>query len=261
MNDQHSILEKCRRLDSEGKTEASIALLTDSILYSPSPAAVLLYERGWRLEEIRQYARAKNDYTQAIQIEPLAKYFIARGVLSSNKLSDHESGLRDLQQALKIDPRNPEVHMQLALCNLLLGKLKDAFESATLAVQLVPNDADAHHCLGQCLVAAKRPNDAIVELRIATSLDPTCANNWSVLSRALGKTTRFDEARACIERAIELERSPNDLIYYASILLKLNEPSPAITALREVQRMHLTEAEGYLVECYLGIANRMLANQ
>jgi tetratricopeptide (TPR) repeat protein len=256
MNNQNNVLEECRRLDSEGKSDASIALLTDCIAHSPS--GVLYYERGQRFEESGQYDLAKNNYTQAIQMEPLAKYFIARGLLLSSRLSDHESALHDLQQALIIDPQEPNIYSNLALCNLLMGKLRDALDNATLAVQLAPNDHVAHLCLGQCLLAAKQPNDAIAELKISTSLWPASANTWGVLARALSQANRFDEARACIEKAIELERSQNDLIHYATVLLQLKEPLPAITVLREVQKLQMTEAQRYLVEGYLEIANRML---
>lgn len=254
--DQHGILEKCRQLDLEAKYDESIKLLTDAI--SRSPAAILYYERGCRLEEIGQNGLAKEDYTRAIQNEPLSKYLIARGYLLSNRLSDSELGLRDFQQALTIDPKNPTVHLNLALCNLLLGKRQDALDSARQAVLLAPMDGMAYVCLGECLLAADQPNDAAEVLQIATSLDPDSANTWSILARTLRKMKKLPEAKACIERAIELDRSAGYLISYASLLLDLNEPLHAITVLQEAQRMDLTEAQGLLVDGYLGRGNRML---
>ena len=260
MTDKQSILEKCRQLDSEGKMDASISALTGAIRHSPT--AALYFERGWRLEEVGRVDLAKDDYTRAIQIEPISsKYLIARGLLSSRGLSDHESGLRDFQQALTIDPKNPNVHVNLAFCNLHLGRLSDAIENARLAVELAPMDGLAHSCLAQCLLAGKRSDGALAESQIATSLNPESGIPWSVRARALRKTGKLDEARVCIERAIERDRSPNDLISYASIVLELNEPLHAITVLQEARNMPLTESEGVLVEGYLGMANRMLEAQ
>lgn len=259
MTDQRSnILGKCRQLDLEGKMDESIKLLTVSIARSPS--AILYYERGWRFEEIGEYKIAKADYTQAIQDEPLSKYLIARGLLLSNRLSDHRSALRDFEHARTIDPQNLNAHINLALCNLILGELSDAFKNAEAAIDLAPNDALAHFCLGHCLLAANRPSDAAEELKIATTLDPTLANYWCIRSRALRKADNLAEAEQCLERAIELERSAGNLISYAGLLLDLNEPLHAITVLQEVQRMDLTEAQGLLVEGFLANGNRMLGS-
>jgi tetratricopeptide (TPR) repeat protein len=256
MINQSSILEKCRQLDSKGRIDASINLLTDAIKHSPS--ASLHFQRGWRREEIGQYDLAKDDYTRAIQIESISRYLMARGLLLSSRLSDHESAMRDYQQALTLDAQNPVLHVHLALCSLLLGRLRDAIEYAKVAVELAPEDPAAHSCLGQCLLAASRPIDAVEELQIATSLDPDSANSWSLLAQALRNTRKLAEARVCIERAIKLARSSGYMITYASLLLEMNEPLPAITILQEVGNMRLTEAERYLVEGYAGIGNRML---
>lgn len=259
MNDQQRILEQCRCFDSEGRTDESISLLTDIITHSP--AGILYFERGCRLEDIGTYDLAKDDYTRAIEIEPHSKYLIARGLLFSSRLSDSQSGLQDFQQAITIDPDNPSVHINMALCNLLVGRQLEAIENARLAVKLAPKDDVAHSCLGQCLMASNRPDDAAKELEIATSLDPTSANSWSMLAHALRKSRKFVDAKVCMESAVKLDRSASYLISFAILMLDLNEPLPAIAVLEEVSRMDVTESQVYLIQGYLVVAKRMLANQ
>jgi tetratricopeptide (TPR) repeat protein len=259
MSDHHRILEQCRRLDSEDNIGASISLLTDSI--SHSPAHILYYERGWRYEEVSENDLALRDYTCAIDIEPHSRYLLARGLLLTSRLSDHESALSDFQQARIIAPQDPMVYLNLTECNLSLGKRAAAIENARMAVKLAPTNGFCHACLGQSLLAGDLPYDAAAELRIAISLDPSSVDSWGMLSRALEEAGDFSEARKCIERVIERDRSASYLIGYASLLLKLKEPRTAITVLQEARGLCLTEAQWYLVEGYLEIGNRLLDTQ
>jgi tetratricopeptide (TPR) repeat protein len=254
MIDQREILEKCRQLDSEGKTEESIRLLTDAILRSP--AAGLFYERGWRFEEIGQNNSALEDYTNAIEREPISKYLAARGLLLSSGLRDHESALRDFQRALAISPEAPDLYINMALCNLLLGRVRLAIEDASRAVELAPQCGLAHSVLGQGLLAANLPTEAAQELRVATSLPPASANSWSLLGRALRDASDLSGAKACYERSLELDRSASCLISYAGLLLELNEPLLAIAALHETRGREMTESERYLAKGYLELASR-----
>ena len=196
MLDQRNALQECRRLDAEGNIELSIKTLTDVIALAPT--AVLYFERGWRFEEIGEFGLAKSDYTRAIQAERLSKYLTARGLLSSDRLSDHDSGLQDFQDALAIDPKNAVVHIHLSLTNLLLGRLEIALKFARSAAEFAPDDYATHSCFGQGLLAAEQPIDAVREFRISASLNPDIANSWGMLAHALLIAKQFADAKTCI---------------------------------------------------------------
>lgn len=257
MTDPSGILEKCRQLDLNGDFDASIRLLTDSIARTPS--APLYFERGWRLEQAGRLDEAKIDYDRAIHLGECVKYLIARGLLLSDRLSDPKSALRDFQQGLRFDGYNHNIYINICSCSLLLGRLGEAIDAASVAVQLAPKDHTAHSCLGQSLLAANRPGEAAAELQIATSLDPASADSWSMLARSWRKMGDLAKAKICYEEAIKNDKSKNYLISYASFLLDIKDAELAVIILQEVRAMHLTVSEVYLVEGYLEVGSRLLA--
>ena len=256
MNEHLDILERCKQLDFEGRVDLSIGLLSESIQNSPS--SDLYFERGCRYEDIGQFGLAEDDYSYSIRINPKSKYFIARGLLSSNKNSDHESGLRDFQNALAIEPGDANTYVCISLTYLSLGKLQRALENARIGVELAPQVSDSHSCLGQCLLAANQLSEAANELHTATVLAPAAANSWSILSRVYRKLKRFNEAKVALERAIDFDPSISNQISYGSLLFELDEYPKAIHVFEEASKGNLTEVQKVLIDGYLGLAKKAI---
>jgi tetratricopeptide (TPR) repeat protein len=166
----------------------------------------------------------------------VARYFRA---LHAVARSDFSKALIDLQTAIKIDPQNYLVAIELgrvysqqadfpsaekwlqaardlrpddvvswkALCELYVGRsygsVAQALATAQQAVSLAPNDAEAHVWLGRAYVMYGSFQFAEQELRRAVTLDPRSAWAHFYLARFLRPNTF--EGYLEFERAIALD--------------------------------------------------------
>ena len=104
------------------------------------------------------------------------------------------------EQALRINPQQPEARLQLLPLFIRAGRTREAIEHAKQAVRLVPNHAQLH-CLAAWLIATNKPTDpgdpdlAVTLAGRACELtgrkDPRCLDTLGAACAAAG---HFDEA-------------------------------------------------------------------
>lgn len=166
---------------------------------------------------------------------PQASFYLGMAYVSSG---DMKSGLRWLEQAAKLNPRDFRVHYRLARAYTLAGRAADAERefklyneftdeqkrtetlvrdcSTALASQPVelaretckrmldPNDPEKLVLLGQLFGSAGKFADAIAPLERATQLDRLSFEAWHNLGLSYFRLERYKEARLPLERAAEL---------------------------------------------------------
>jgi tetratricopeptide (TPR) repeat protein len=108
------------------------------------------------------------------------------------------------RQALKLDPKDGELHSNLG--NLLAGQgdLSGAITCYKKALDLDSKLTPAHLGLGQALHARGDLAGAITSYRKALQLDPKLAQGHGALGQALLAQGDFKAARAATQRALEL---------------------------------------------------------
>ena len=102
----------------------------------------LLFEAG-SLEKAEKY------YLKAIQCSAgkEAQAFAGLGNIKM-ELSQSDTAIEKYREAIKINPRMPAVHHNLANLLLLSDKVEEAIESYTTCLEQDPNCADAWYNLG-----------------------------------------------------------------------------------------------------------------
>ncbi len=133
-----------------------------------------------------------------------------------------------------LEPRDSDVHRELALALLGGGKLVDADRAAQAAVQLAPFAAAAWHLLGVVRARRERPAQAAALIGEAVRLDPAMAPAWRDLAGALQRLDRPADAEAAAGRFAALV--PEDAAasrLHALTLLAVDRPADAETALRK----------------------------
>jgi tetratricopeptide (TPR) repeat protein len=86
-----------------------------------------------------------------------------------------------------------------------LGRLEEAMISARHAATLDPQNADAVWQLALCELDLHGPARATKSLERVTELAPRFAYGWTQLGLALRKTGQSERAKACLERAVQLD--------------------------------------------------------
>jgi adenylate cyclase len=147
------------------------------------------------------------------------------------------------ERAAAADPSYAPAHAGIALTHALLplfipSSTADhaavAERAARRALELDPSLAEGHAALSQrAMVLTRDRTTAVREARRAIDLRPSYATGWQWYAESLLAVGRIDEARAAIDRAVELNPlAPAPRNVRAAILLVAGDPE---AALREVR--------------------------
>ncbi|PYV32634.1 MAG: hypothetical protein DMG22_12635 [Acidobacteria bacterium] len=150
-----------------------------------------------------------------------------RDVLSG--FSSRQSFRRSLEAAT-INPRDAEAHHQLGLIHLERHQLTEAAERFRRAAEIDPEELDPRYQLGCIARTQGRLEEALEHFNFVVSRDDK--HSESEIWREIGATnlaaSRYEEARAALERYVERrEYDPEGLYYLGQAYLKLGQAEPA----------------------------------
>ncbi|WP_291995041.1 tetratricopeptide repeat protein [Candidatus Accumulibacter sp. ACC003] len=164
--------------------------------------------------------------------------------------------LADLGQAIEAEAcqrRALKINRQFAEAHYNLGKLlgaqerhQEALSSYRRAVALKPDFAIAHSNLGNTLVALERLTEAEAAYRRALKSQPNLAEAHNNLGRSLKMQSRLDEAEASYRRALELKPDYAEAhSNLGEVLSGQGKLSEAETAVRRALELKPDLAEAY----------------
>ena len=112
---------------------------------------------------------------------------------------------RDLDEAAKISPDDPEVAVEQGALFAVSGRLEEATTLLRKVLKSAPEIGRAETELVSALSELGRFDEALEALNEATARGPDSAERCSFLGEILQRLGRTDEARAAHQRAIELD--------------------------------------------------------
>ena len=119
-----------------------------------------------------------------------------------------DEAIQEQQDALRVDPKAVQAHINLIALYGRLGQYESAAEHYRAALDLDRNQADLHYNYGVLLLKKRRPEEAERAFRAALEINPYYADahdNLGVLSEQQG---RLNDAVRHFEEAVE--NRPND---------------------------------------------------
>ncbi len=153
-----------------------------------------------------------------------------RDVLTRSKKRKAEQLLRSRQlpqareafeRLARIDPRDPEVWLNLGAINGMMGFVDEAEAAFRQAVALRDDLPQAHFNLGYLLLSQGRLQEALPHLQAYTRLNPQASEGFAQLGRIHQDLGQQAEARRAFERAVEL--NPNDLSVHNNLGIVLQD--------------------------------------
>jgi tetratricopeptide (TPR) repeat protein len=132
-------------------------------------------------------------------------------VLGSSSAAGRTRARGLIEQALALDPSNPDAHRHMGGLLHEEGNVEGAIAEYRTTLRLTPDDADAHNGLGNALQAQGDLAGAIAEYRTALRLQPDAADAHNDLGLAL--QAQGDLAGAIAEYRTALRLKPD----YAAI--------------------------------------------
>jgi tetratricopeptide (TPR) repeat protein/ADP-heptose:LPS heptosyltransferase len=122
------------------------------------------------------------------------------------------------QQALAIDPENPETMHLMGIVYTEAKQFDHAVEWASRAIRKDPKPAYLT-TLGVALLKLRRHDDALKALDKAVQLKPDDPEPWWQMGNVLIDTGRSSEALLCLERTLRLNPQHGDAVYQAGHIL------------------------------------------
>ena len=124
----------------------AIKLLDKAIDRYQSPEFYLL--RGRVYEELEEYQKAIDDYTECIDLKcDYATAYSNRGLINAKRRL-YEKAITDYKEAIKLIPDDAFSYMLMGDSKLNLGRYEEAIADFGKAIKLSPNNADAYYGRG-----------------------------------------------------------------------------------------------------------------
>jgi tetratricopeptide (TPR) repeat protein len=114
---------------------------------------------------------------------------------------------RLLEKGYRRHPGEVEIAHALGNVLLVMGQPRAAIEVLSAALREAPDRADLHYLLGDAYERDHHVESALKEMQEAARLEPRMDEAWGRSGLYLVNLTRFQEARAPLERAIQLNPS------------------------------------------------------
>ncbi|MEI9984446.1 MAG: tetratricopeptide repeat protein [Aliidongia sp.] len=165
---------------------------------TPLAEALALHQAG----QLDQAARL---YLRILQRTPRdfnALHFL--GILRFAQGNASEA-VRLIGQALAVDGRFPDAHLNLGNALAAVGRFDDAVEKYRQALRLDRNLPQAHYNLGKAQAAAGRIEEAVAAYREAVRLAPGFVEAQYNLGNALLRLQQAEAALACYDRVLALK--------------------------------------------------------
>jgi tetratricopeptide (TPR) repeat protein len=192
-------------LRKEGRPADALAILDRTVAAAPNHAAAWL-ERGYALDDLREWARARESYSRAVSIDPALAPALAKLADGAARDGDQERARDYAERALVLDPREPVANCALATLEIEArdGIAAEARLRPLLAAGVKGDDRTRMlTLLGDALDRQDRTQEAFESWRAAQ------ANFRTIYALHLTPTAERPSHRAFIERiADQLAASP-----------------------------------------------------
>ncbi len=163
-----------------------------------------------------------------------------------------DDALRHLERAAEASPDNARVQAHIALAKRSLRRTTEALPHLERAVQLAPELAELHANLASVLESLGRNAEAADAAQRALELDPEQTLAQLVRAQLLREEGRLEPARAALDallaRALPEHERGWALMELGKLLARIDEPSAAVAALTEGNRIAAAQPAGARVD-------------
>lgn len=109
--------------------------------------AEVLKDVGNNLMKDKEYAKAIDTYTQAINLDGNNAIYYGNRAAAYARLNDFENSIKDCQKALAIDPKYAKAYGRMGLAYGCLNQHSQAVESFKKALEIDPTNEEYRSCL------------------------------------------------------------------------------------------------------------------
>jgi len=198
-----SLLASATKFLRAGRPADAIAPLRAAALLQPSNA-ILEHDLGLACLEVGRVTDAIGALRRAVAINPSYGDAHFRLGIALEKLDNFGGALAAYHQATRLDPSLTEAWFRAGALVYVLGHREEAIGCFRRAAATGGRAGFGLLGKARALLIEDRNSEAEQVLRQALVVDPSNAMAYDLLGNLLSESGRFDEARACFERAIAM---------------------------------------------------------
>jgi Tfp pilus assembly protein PilF len=142
--------------------------------------------------------------SQALKLQPRDPEVLRLNGVIAALNEDYESALTFLEKAITILPQFPVALSNKGNVYLKLGRLEEALICYNKAISIQPGDHEVHNNKGNLLQELKKYDEALACYDVAISLRPNYYEAYTNKANALKELKRLDEALSHYEKSISL---------------------------------------------------------
>lgn len=162
----------------------------------------------------------------------------ARALFAAN---DFAKAFEELNQALKLDPKNIDAHYYLAL----VAKAMSA-QQYQRVFELAPNSYRVHQLLGEAAVLSDNPTEAETEFQLALRVRPKSVEVLTELADLYRSQSKFDQATDLYLQAKDLGQLNYEIAYGLGVCYTYKQNfGEAVEILREAVRLELKSGDAH----------------
>jgi tetratricopeptide (TPR) repeat protein len=186
-----------------GRPSDAIAPLHDAALLQPSNP-IIQHDLGLACLEVDRVPHAIAAFQQAVASDPHYTDAHFRLGIALEKLGDIGGAIAAYHRATELDPSLTEAWFRAGALVYILGHRDEAIGCFRQAAATGGNTGFGRLGKARALLTEDRNEEAELVLRKTLALDPANALAHDLLGNLLSEFGRFDEARECFQRAIEI---------------------------------------------------------
>jgi tetratricopeptide (TPR) repeat protein len=200
VNNQQEQLAKANRLISAGDYSQAEKLLKNAIAgrqkpFSEYTSLAVLYGKMGNM------ALALESFKNALEIQSNhLPALIGMGILQI-QCKDYEAGIRALEKADTVSPRNRTIHFNLGIAYYGIGNHRKAIAHYQKALRVSPTDVAVLSNLGTAYKAQGNLDNAISTYEKAIRIEPLNTTLYFNLGNTLKEQLRFESALQCYREA------------------------------------------------------------
>ncbi len=202
-----------------------------------------------------QFVQAKAQIQQAIRLDPrngLACRSLARLLAIQGHIPQ---AIAELHRAIGLEPGLNYSYLDLARLLALQGRWRQALAVDALLLREHPDSAQAYDSIGEILFSVGRIPDALAAYRRALAIEPDAIEIRNDLGKALASLGEWHQAADQYRQAIELQPAYAEAhANLAEALLALGQPDQAVA-----QYQHAVQLRPDLAVLHSGLAKSLVS--
>jgi len=200
---------------------------------------------GSALQKAGREDEAEEQYRVALRLDPRQKqvhFQLGQTLANKNRMTEAK---QELQEALGGEPRNGEIHSEYGHVLQALGERDEARAQFGRAIQLSPKSGVVHYDYATFLSEDGKIDDAIREFEIALKHDPKKSEAHWPLGHAYYLKKDYESARKHYEETVRLDPKAPAIVYngLGVVYMRLGLTSKAIEQFEEALRRNPGDTE------------------